>query len=655
MSHLPKIPSFVALILLVFGSSIFAEKSELEKGGWDEIPPEEFEAAVPKIDPDAHSEFTFRSIEVDDRDLYSSTHRFHNRVKLFTEAGVKEWDKVDLEYFEGMRVTKVKARVIYPDLTVATLDRKDIVKRKVFENDSFKGYAKSFSFPGLKPGCIIEYSWDLKIDAWFKGVTVDLLGGHPTWLYDVIVKPYKGLAHSVRNFNSGAQWDKFSSGFKCQLTDLKARSNEPYVGPRRDFEPFFVVEYSTKLKALEQQKYWNYRAGRLDSVNDELIRPKVGRVKKLAEKLFSGTGLNEEKIQIAYDYCTQEIVNISEPTTVYTEEEIEELKRNSSPSDTLKNGYGTGFDINALFASLLGAGGFKVSLAEVEDKSSCTYHVTKLGGFNLSDWAVAAKVNNTWQFYDPGSGFLPCGVLNSANSGSDAIIIEGKFYKDLETAAVGDDFSKVARIANLSIDEYGDLKGKVAIKYSGYEGISLKRAFSGMTDTEMEEFVLEKDWQDRLPRAEISDFSVKNEDSRSKDLILKYSVKIPGYADVAGDRLVFNPSIFQEGESPVFGEEERNSTIGIPFRPHVSDKVTCTIPDGFEFEANAGTDSNNEGQIVSRKSMITKADGQSIVYQRFYTLKVLTIDSRFYPLVKAEFDRMNEADHRPLTLLAKES
>ncbi|MDQ8187067.1 DUF3857 domain-containing protein [Pelagicoccus sp. SDUM812002] len=650
---LPSIPvaGVAACIIFLSISSLSAQRSELAKGGWDEIPEEELTATAPKIDPNAHSEFTYRSVKVDDREDYYSSHSFHNRVKLYDEAAVKDWDKVDIEYFEGFRVTKIKARVIYPDLTVAELSSRDIVRRKIFKNDSFSGYAKSFSFPGLKPGCIIEYSWKTGIDAWFKGVTLDLLSDYPTWRYDVVIKPYKGLAASVRSYNGGAKWEKVTGGFQTFAENLPAKSDVPYVGPYRDFEPFVLVEYSSEIEALEQEKYWNYRAGRLDDVNDELIKPKSGQVKKLASELFAGVGLNEEKVKIAYDYCTTEILNISEPNTVYTEEEIEELSKNKNPSQTLKNGYGTAFDINSLFASLLASGGFQVSLAEVEDRSVCTYHKGKLGGFNLSDWAVAVLVNNEYQYFDPGSSFLPLGVLNAQNTGAKAILIKGKFYEDVMTPEVGPEFSTVSRIADVRIDEYGDLEGSIAIKFDGYEGVAMKRAFSGQTDDEREEFVLEKHWQSRMPRTEIDDFSVKYADSRENGLIVRFNVKIPGYADLAGERMILNPSVFQQGASTVFPDETREVPIGFPFRPLVMDKVTIKVPSEFHYEASSGTTAEFDGALITRKSLVTISDAAELVYQRLYTLKGTLINTEFYGRVKAEFDALNEADHRPLTFV----
>lgn len=651
---MPQIPPFSSLLfcILVSVSGAIAQTPDFSKGGWDGIPEEELLATSPRVDPNVHSEFTYRKIRINDTERRVTNYSYHYRVKLFTEGALEDWDKVDIVYFEGTRVREVKARVIYPDLTVADLKSSDIVKRKIYEDDGFKGYAKSFSFPGLKPGCIIEYRWKMTADSYFKGLSVDLLEEQPTWNYDVEVKPYRGLASSVRSYNSGVAWEKMSGGYRVSLTDLSAQSDKLFLGPRRDFEPFVVLEYSTKIAALEDEKYWNYRAGRLSEVNDALIKPKLGRVKKLAEALFEDVHFNEDKIKAAYDYCTTEIVNISEPTTVYTEEEIEELDWNDSPYDTLKNGYGTGLDINAVFGSLLAAAGFDVSLAEVEDRGTCTYHQGKLGGFNLSDWAVAVKVNGSYSYYDPGSGFLDCGELNAENVGAHTILLVGKkLFDHQETPDVEEDHSKVLRIGTLSVDEYGDIEGEVVFQFSGHAGLEMKRALAGQSPTEKKDYILERYWKERLPRTEIKELELHGEDSRDRPLVMKYKVKVPGYADVAGDRILINPSVFQEGGKSMFSDETREVPIRFPYRPYVQDKITLKIPEGYMHESSAGVSDTYDGPILVRKSMIIQEEDGSLVYQRLHTLKHTAIRSEYYGIIKKEFDMMNEVDDRPTAIV----
>lgn len=645
------ISTLLFCILFIFGNAV-AQTPDFSKGGWDEIPEEELAATTPKVDPNAHSEFTYRKIRVSDTERRITNYRYHYRVKLFSEGALEDWDKVDIVYFEGARVRDVKARVIYPDLTIAELKSSDIVKRKIYEADGFKGYARSFSFPGLRPGCIIEYRWKMTVDSYFKGVSIDLLEEQPTWIYDVEVKPYRSMASSVRSYNSGVAWEKISGGYRLSLSDLKAKSDKPFLGPRRDFEPFVILEYSSKLAALEQEKYWNYRAGRLSEVNDSLIKPKLGRVKKLAAEIFDGIQFNEEKIQAAYDYCTTEIVNISEPTTVYTEEEIEELDWNDSPYDTLKGGYGRALDINAVFGSLVAAAGFEVSLAEVEDRGISTYHPGKLGGFNLSDWAVAVKVNGSYKYYDPGSAFLDCGELNAENVGGHTILLVGKkLFDHQETPDVKNDHSKMLRIATLEMDEYGDLEGEIVFQYSGHAGLEMKRALAGQSETEKEDYILERYWKDRLPRTEIEELELHGDDTRGQPLVVIYKVKIPGYADVAGDRILFNPSIFQEGGRPVFADETRTEPVRFPYRHYVQDKVTFKIPDGYLHESSEGVPDTYDGPLLVRKSMIAEEEQGTLVYQRLHTLKHTAISGEYYGVVKREFDLMNEIDDRPVSIV----
>ncbi len=625
--------------------------SELKKGGWDEIPQEELDAVAPRIDPDAHCEFTLRKVRIDDSSGGAS-YFYHYRAKVFTEAGVKAWDKVDLSYGQGWKVSGIRARVIFPDGSVALLDRSDIYKRKIFENEHFKGYAKSFSFPGLKVGCIIEYKWRLSRQYGFAEVLVELRAEWPTWSYHVRVTPFRARAASIRAFNGKFALKKKMGRFELSIENQPARSNKPYLAPRKDFEPFFTLDYAFSTQALGQDKYWNYRGGNLESINDHMVRPKSSKVKKLAAQLFDGIRFPEDRLRRAYEYCTEEITNISEYTDRFTEQELDELDENDSPNDTIRNGYGTRWDIAGLFASLAGAAGFKARLVQVEDQEDCTFFKRRLGAFNLSGMLVGVrKADKSWRYFDPGSSFLPFEVLNPGNAGSVTLVEYGGYFNFYETPDVARDFSQLARIADVSINEYGDLEGLVQMQCKGYSGLWRKRLFVDMTTKEMETHVLETEWTQRIPRAVVSDFEVFNADSTYEHLVLKYRIRIPGYADVLGDRLILNPSLFEHGSKPLFVDEERTEHIRFPYLQMIRDKVTISVPEGFRFEASSGATSAFRGRLFDRKSLtIENPDSGELVYQREFASKQKNVAASYYSLVKEEFDYLSTADNRPITL-----
>lgn len=622
--------------------------------GWDTIPADELSAQSPIVDPNAHVEFTYRKLYVNDSAESGTIFSYHNRAKIFTEEGVKRWDKVDIPYATGWRVYGIRARVVLPDGSVAVLKSSDVHKRKVFKDDRFTGYAQSFSFPGLKPGCIIEYEWTERRAFWARTMTMPLRAEWPTWKFDLSIRPYPGMAYSGTSFYINAPWVKKGGRMSITVANQPAISDKPFLAARKDFEPWVYVEYAPELEMLQDEKYWNYRGGALVEVNKEFINPKRKAVKELANELFAGLALDEEKLKAAYDYCANEIVNIQEFTTKYTEQEIEDLKKNDSPADTIKNGYGMRYDINAVFASLAAAAGFSVHLAAVENHQQFTYRKEGLGGFNLSDWVVAIRYGENWRYFDPARSFLPFEVLDPENVDGTTIQTDKKYYYVHKTPKVGADFSVANRVADFSINEFGDLEGKVRIQYNGYTGVWRKRLFASMTESEQKDYIEEKEWKNRHSRATIDELVLRNADSRDKPLVVSYTVSIPGYADALPNRMLLRPSVFESGSSPLFPDEKRVDPIGFDYLFQVNDKISFTLPPGYAFDSKGSADGNFDGPALMRKSLATvDPNTGELVFRRSFEQKFTKAGMASYPIIKTNFDYLAEAEGRPVSLIKR--
>ena len=645
----PELPRCVCLLVAFLGLALAAKAAEadFEKGGWEVIPQEELDAVAPKIDKEANAEFTYRELKVNDDAGEATLFRFHNRAKIFTEAGVKEWDKIDLEYQTGWRVYAIKARVIYPDGTITHLSSDDIFTRQILKDGAFEGYAKSFSFPSLKPGCIVEYKWRQSRRFWIPSFFAELSDKYPTWKYNLEVNPYSGFASRIVPYNCYVKVDKNNGKYSLTRDYVQALANEPHMYPRKDFEPFVYMAYSIELDALMPEKYWAYRGGQLVDINKDFIRSKQKLVKQKAKEIFRDDMSNDEKLRAAYDFCATQLTNIDEYTEKYTEQEIEDLKKNESPNDTLKRGYGTRYDINGVFASLAQAAGFSAHLAYVENNREYTYRQNAAASFNLSDWVVAIRQGEKWRYFDPGSSFLPFEELNYQNVDGVTIQTDEKYYYMSQTPKEPDAYSKTVRLADLRLDESGDLEGKVDVQYKGFPGIDLKRSFVSMSPQEREKYVLENEWQGRLPRASISEFQMKGADAREEPLVISYRIKVPAYAEVLGDRLILKPSVFEVGKSPTFLDEKRRTNIAFRYRHTVQDKVKFELPEGFVLQEASTANVDFPGDAVARKSQLSQDRQSSTVeFLRQYDLKLLRIGGKYYEALKAEFDRVNEADAR---------
>lgn len=649
-------PRKAVLALLLFNAaSSLLGNTDLSQRGWDDIPEEELAVMQAKVDSDADAEFLYRSIWVNDEGV-DTTFRYHNRAKIYTEAGVEKWDKVDLSYNTGWSIRKIRARIIYPDRTVAYLDAKDVFDRQIYKDDEFEGNSKSFSFPNLKPGCIIEYKWEASRRYWTPNFDFPIRAEWPTWEFDITVNPNSSMASRIVPYNCQLPIEKKHGKYVFKITDQPAISTKSHLPPRKNFEPFIYMEYARELKQLTKEKYWNYRGGEVVSINKSYVRAKQKEVKKLAAELFEGLTHGEDKLKVAYEYCTSELTNISSYTNKYTEEELENLKENDNPNMTIQNGYGTRYDINSVFASLASAAGFYARLAQVENRQHFAYRASALGSFNLSDWIVAIRYGETWRYFDPGSSFLPIETLNPENTDADVITTDKDYFYIKKTEAVAADYSSAERKADVTIDEYGDLKGTVSILYTGYESLWRKRLLVAMTHEEREDYIEETQWVSRLPRATIDDLKFEYADLRNNKLKVTYSVEVPGYADVLEDRVVLVPSLFEVGKPRVFPEETRTEWVSFNYKTQADDIVNFKIPDGYRLEKTLEKRNVLETKLLDIDSwLVFDADENVLTCHRNYTMKILQIPARAYSIVKKIFDYLSIVDSNPIALVAEVS
>ncbi len=643
------------LALAVPAASSLAQ-ADLAVRGWSTIPAAELAATSPRVDPGSHVEFTYRKLQVDDGGASNTIFAYHHRLKIFSEEGVRRWDKVDIPYTTGWRVYGIRARVVFPDSSVAVLDSSDVYTRMVFKDDRFSGYARSFSFPGLKPGCIIEYEWKERRAFWLPTLVVPLRAEWPTWRFDVTIKPFRGLASQGMSFHANVPWEGKKGELSLSVVDQPAISDKPFLAARKDFEPWVYLEYASELEMLEAKDYWGYRGGALVEANKEFINPKRREVKQLAARIFEGIAIDEDKLKAAYDYCATKLVNIEEYNTVYTEQEVEDLKRNLDPSDTIKRGYGTRYDINAVFASLAAAAGFSTHLAAVENHQQFSYREGGYGGFNLSDWVVAIRYGQVWRYFDPARSFLPFETLDPENVAATTLQTDKKYYYFGETPDVAAEANTTTRLAEFAINEHGDLEGTVRIRHVGYAGVSRKRLFVALAESERKDYVETNEWKSRLPRAKIDEFALSGFDSREAPLVVSYRVSIPGYADVVGDRMVLRPSVFEVEKAPVFLDETRTEPLGFPFRYRTDDQITFTLPEGYRLEARGTVDGSGEGPMLALKtSLVVDIETGKSTFRRSFSHKFTKAAGSNYSNIKGAFAYVSNSDARTASFVKSPS
>jgi hypothetical protein len=126
---------------------------------WRPIDPADLALKAPIVEPDADAEAIFWDIRVDDGGENDLVLSHYVRIKIFTELGREKRSKIDIPYFNNTKIKDVAARTIKPDGSIIELAKEDILEKTVVKVSGLKLRTKSFAFPGIEPGAIIEYKW----------------------------------------------------------------------------------------------------------------------------------------------------------------------------------------------------------------------------------------------------------------------------------------------------------------------------------------------------------------------------------------------------------------------------------------------------------------------------------------------------------------
>jgi Domain of Unknown Function with PDB structure (DUF3857) len=206
-----------AILILVF-APITGGSSKALAGGEEWRPVEAADVALktPIIEPNADAEAIFWDIRIDDGGAYDLVLNHYVRIKIFTERGRDEHSKVDIPFAGGIKIKDVAARTIKPDGTIVELAKEDIIEKVVVKVNGLKLRTKTFAFPGIEPGAIIEYKWkEVVSNSSANNMRLQFQRDIPVQSITYRIKPAKDVFFDVRPFNMPKfEFHKEKDGFQ---------------------------------------------------------------------------------------------------------------------------------------------------------------------------------------------------------------------------------------------------------------------------------------------------------------------------------------------------------------------------------------------------------------------------------------------------------
>ena len=356
----PPASLFVPILCLLFLAAPAAFAGGEDWKEWKPIEPAELALKSATVEKDADAEVLFWEIRVDDSPSNDLVKSHYVRLKIFTERGKETQSRVDLPFLNRTKIKDIAARTIKPDGSIIELKKEDVFERTIIKAGGLRLKAKSFAIPGIEPGVIIEYRWrEVSEGSGAHYMRLHFQRDLPVQRATYFVKPQRstyGMRYMPFHVPDDVRFNQEKDGFySVTMTNVPAFREEPRMPPEDQVRSWILIYY-TRLMNLSADWYWRAIG---QSVH-EVLKPytKVDdNIRKAAIEIVGDATTPEQKLERLLQYCRLKIKNVSDDAAGLSEDEMEKVKTNKSPSDTLKRGIGTYFDIDMLFASLATAAG----------------------------------------------------------------------------------------------------------------------------------------------------------------------------------------------------------------------------------------------------------------------------------------------------------
>ena len=633
------------------------------KPEWESIPVEDLAATECKSYPGASAEALIVRQSFESSGSNSWTNHFQ-RYKIYSPKAAEERGVMNIDYSEYTRVWNLDARVTKPDGHSTEYHKADFHDSVFVKVGGYKLKRQTLAVPNLEAGDVVELKWT-------QEAATNI--GNYYWWYAQLPVPVRRYTFAIESsihdckvlwFNvPGAELTHPSGGqLQLEMRNLPPFTAETAMAPERDVRGWYLLMFTSKYLNWfnkDQQGLWKEISAYFGEEYRFLIKPNDA-IKTTAKDLVAGAATDEEKLQRLYNFCQTRVSNLD----YFDSAELQKAKKKlddrsspQSPAETLRLQSGYTHHVNELFASLAKAAGFDVRQAKSASREVTLAVKNPLGWLFLDEDAVAVHEGQTWKLYAPGDYYVPPGMLNKSIESATSLVCDEDTVIFIDNPVSPAAKSPVTKRGHFTLDAEGNLEGDVEISLEGHSAIEKKKHWQTSQQAD-----IDADYRklvtDRLPAAEISDLSWENTQGNKMPLKVRHKIKIPGYADMAGSKIILNPSVFKRGEAPFFTSEKHEYPIFFDHTWNEHDEVEIILPEGYMLDgATAPTNVGDPaGALGVRYGIGYKPKARTLIYKRDFALganSAVAFQSASYPALKKLFDSITQSDEHTIVLKPK--
>jgi hypothetical protein len=552
---------------------------------------EELEMTSDPKAPGADAVYLYREEKTDDNLHY---HSYYVRIKVLTEKG-KELATVRTPYERrSFKVTDIQGRTIHPDGTVIPLTAKPTdltdIKTKDLQVNSMV-----FTLPNVDVGSILEYRLQIRYD--------DNSVSSPTWQ---IQQPYfvhkahyqfepskdigyitdsrgnmaNNLMYALILSDGTKMKHDISGRYSLDVSDVPPIPRDDWMPPLNSINWRAEFYYSPYPSGAE---FWRNEGKRWTKETDHFAEPGKALKNAVAELVNAGDS-DEQKARKLYASVMKLDNTDFTREKSSAERKTEKLKAIKNAEDVWIQKSGSSDDLALLYVALARAAGLHVDPMQVVNRDRAVFDPSYLNLSQLDDYIAVVVLNGKDVYLDPGEKMCPFGLLQWKHSFASGLRLSDHGTIPATTPMEPYTANNFDRVADLSIDDSGGVKGTARFILTGQDALHWRQLSIRNDETEVKKQFNEVIRGD-MPDGVEADFNhfIALPDYNSNLIAI---VDLSGTLGTATGKRFFLPGLFFEAHArhPFVAQDKRTTLVDVHYPKLENDQVTYHLPAGFAVE-----------------------------------------------------------------------
>ena len=426
--------------------------------------------------------------------------------------------------------------------------------------------------------------------------------------------------------------------------DVPTAPKEEYMPPIGSVS-YRVLFFYTAYRTAEE--YWKNEGKGRSKTTDKFIGPD-NKVKQAVKDLVLPTDTTEQKLHKFYDAVMKLDNTTYSRDRSAAEEKAKGLGPAKSADDIWERKRGHDDEIAELFIAMARAAGIKAYAMRVTDRENRIFVPSYLSFSQLDDTVAIVVVDGKEQFFDPGQRYCSYGHLAWKHTVTQGIRQTDNGVAIAQTPGEPFSASRTQRIANLTMDEHGEVTGTVKMAWLGDPALNWRHAYLRGDGTSLNRD-LRTSMEHMMPNGmDIKIQSIDSLEDYEKPLSVTYTVKGP-IGSPTGKRLLLPGDLFEANSKPTFPHEKRETAIFFNYSHTVQDALRITFPANFSVES-APVNEQFPLEKCAVYVLKTETTPTSITVRREFDLANTFYKLDEYPNLRAFYNKIETKDQEPIVL-----